>query len=263
VALPQRAVLPDLIPALADARNWSAQLPDGARQAVSLVMPKPQEDALRVHPMGSLTVRETVVPLDLPITRYAEGAPGDGSLFAIREVAINNTEEPAQAFQDYFATAQFVTLSDADKLSKPSFERYDAGVTIGSAGMEAGANAPRTVRYEERIIDVDSGFSRLTRMYVMAGEIQAALSRQGAGSQSAVKNGGLAKYGNGPVAAAITASDAGYVVAGVDDLTIRADIASAGGAAYFQVQASLATHLALHPEDQGQLQIVPLHEVAA
>jgi hypothetical protein len=263
VALPQRAVLPDLIPALQDARNWSAQLPDGARQAVSLVSPKPQDKTLRVHPMGTLTVRETVAPLDLPITRYAQGAPADGSVFAIGDVEINNNEEAKQAFQDYFATAQFVTLSDADKLSKPSFERYNAGVTIGPTGMEAGANAPRTVRYEERIIDVDSGFSRFTRIYVMPGDIHATLSRQGAGTQSAVKNGGLAKYRNGPAAAAITASDPSYVVAGIDDLAIRADIASAGGTAYFQAQAALATHLGLHPEDEGQLQIVPLHEVAA
>jgi hypothetical protein len=98
---------------------------------------------------------------------------------------------------------------------------------------------------------------------MMPGEIQAALSRQGAGAQSAVKNSGLAKYKNGPSAAAITAGDPGYVVAGVDDLAIRADIASARGMAYFQAQAALATHLALHPQDEGQLQIVPLHEVAA
>jgi hypothetical protein len=263
VALPQRAVLPDLIPALQDARNWSAQLPDGARQAVSLISPKPQEQTLRVHPMGTLTVRETVTPLDLPITRYAQGAPADGSVFAISDVQINGKEEAAQALQDYFATAQYLTLSDGDKLSKPSFERYDAGVTIGSPAIEAGANAPRTVRYEERIIDVESGFSRFKRIYVMPGEIHATLSRQGAGAQSAVKNSGLAKYQNGPSAAAITAGDPGYVVAGVDDLAIRADIASARGMAYFQAQAALATHLTLHPEDEEQLQIVPLHEVAA
>jgi hypothetical protein len=59
--------------------------------------------------------------------------------------------------------------------------------------------------------------------------------------------------------AAITAGDRGY---GVDDLAVRADIARARGMAYFQAQAELATQLALHPEDEGQLQIVPLHEVA-
>jgi hypothetical protein len=263
VALPQRAVLPDLIPALQDPRNWSSQLPDGARQAVSLASPKPDDKTLRVHPMGTLTVRETVVPLDLPITRYGDGAPADGSVFVIGDVEINAKPESAQNFQDYFATAQFLTLSDGDKLSKPSFERYDAGLTIGSSAIVAGADSPRTVRYEERIIDVDTGFSRFKRIYAMPGGIHAALTQQGAGSQSAVKNSGLAKYQNGPAAAAITSSDPGYVVAGVDDLAIRADITSAEGITYFHAQAALATHLALHPEDEEQLQIVPLHEVAA
>ena len=263
VALPQRAVLPDLIPALQDARNWSAQLPDGARQAVSLISPKPQEQTLRVHPMGTLTVRETVAPLDLPITRYAQGEPADGSVFAIKAAQVDRHDDGTQPFQDYFAAAQFLTLSDADKLSKPSFESYDAGLTIGLSGIEAGAAAPRTVQYEERIIDVASGFSRFTRVYAMPGEIHAALTQQGAGAQSAVKNGGLAKFQNGPAAAAITSADPRYVVAGVDDLAIRSDIAPGRGMAYFQAQAALATHLALRPEDEGQLQIVPLHEVAA
>src|SRR5262249_15663583 len=151
----------------------STQLPDGARQAVSLISPKPQEQTLRVHPMGTLTVREAVTPLDLPITRYAQGAPADGSEFAISDVQINGKEEAAQTLQDYFAGAEYLTLSDGDKLSKPSFERYDAGVTIGSPAIEAGANALRTVRYEERIIDVESGFSRFMRIYVMPGEIHA------------------------------------------------------------------------------------------
>ena len=263
VALPQRAVLPDLIPALQDARNWSAQLPDGARQAVSLISPKPQEQTLRVHPMGTLTVRETVTPLDLPITRYAQGEPADGSVFAIKAAQVDGHDDGTQPFQDYFAAAQFLTLSDADKLSKPSFESYDAGLTIGLSGIEAGAAAPRTVQYEERIIDVASGFSRFTRVYAMPGEIHAALTQQGAGAQSAVKNGGLAKFQNGPAAAAITSADPRYVVAGVDDLAIRSDIAPGRGMAYFQAQAALATHLALRPEDEGQLQIVPLHEAAA
>jgi hypothetical protein len=263
LTLPQKRVLPDLIPALQDPRNWSSQLPDGAKQAVSLVSPKPDDKTLCVHPMGTLTVRETVVPLDLPITRYGNAAPADGTLFAISDVKINANEESRENLQDYFATAQFLTLSDADKLSKPSFERYDAGITIGSSAILTGANSPRTVKYEERIIDVDSGFSRFERFYVMPGNIHAALTQQGAGFQSAVKNTGLAKYQNGPAVAAITSADPGYVVAGVDDLAIRSDIASGQGVTYFHAQAALAKHLALHPEDQEQLQIVPLHEVAA
>lgn len=261
-SLPKKPVLPDLVPALQDPRNWSTALPDGARQAVSLAAPKPDDKTLRVHPMGTLSVRETVVPLDLQITRYGNAAPSDGNLFVISDVKINTQEETKQNFQDYFATGQFLTLSDADKLSRPSFEKYDAGVQVGSSAVVPGADSPRTVKYVERIIDVPTGFSRFTRFYSMPATIHAALTQQGAGFLSAVKNTGLVKYQNGPSAAAIKSSDPSYVVAGVDDLSVRSDIASGGGATYFHAQAALASYLALHPEDEQNLQIVPLHEAA-
>jgi hypothetical protein len=52
-----------------------------------------------------------------------------------------------------------------------------------------------------------------------------------------------------------------YVVTSVTDLSIRSDIVAGGGSTYFQAQAMLQTHLAAHPEEAGQLQIMPMHEV--
>ncbi len=60
--LPSKPVLPDLLPAFQDPRNWSTALPDGTTQAVTLSTPKPDDKTLRVHPMGTLSVRENVVP---------------------------------------------------------------------------------------------------------------------------------------------------------------------------------------------------------
>ena len=256
-------MLPDLIPALEDPRNWSSALPEGSTQAVSLVSAKPDDKTLRVHPMGTLTVRETVVPLDLQITRYGNAEPSDGHLFAISAIQVNATPEPRQNFQDYFAAAQFLTLSDADKLGRPSFERFDAGAIVGSATVITGANSPRTVEYEERIIDVDTGFSRFSRFYALPADRQSALTLQAAGFLSAVKNTGLVKYQNGPIAAAITADDPSYVVVGVDDLAVRSDISPGHGSNFYAARASLEAHVAQHPEDEVNLQIMPLHEVAA
>ena len=113
-----------------DPRNWSAALPDGAAQAVTLLPPKPDDKTLRVHPMGTLSVRENVVPLDLPITRYGNAdALRRQSLRDQRRADQRQDESRSRPFQDYFAAGQFLTLSDADKLSRPSFETYDAGVT--------------------------------------------------------------------------------------------------------------------------------------
>jgi hypothetical protein len=261
--LPQKPVLPDLLPALADPRNWSAVLPSNTSQAVTLSAPKPDDKTLRVHPIGVLSVREKVVPLDLPITRYGNATPSDGNLFSISDVQINHDEEPRNPIQDYFAAGQFLSLSDADKVSAPSFEKYDAGVTIGSSDIVAGSDSPRTVVYEERYIDEPTGFSRFARLYFMPSGIHAAMSRQGAGFASPLKNSGLFKYGAEVSGSAVKTADAGYVITSVEDLSVRSDIAASAGSTYFQARAALDTHLALHPEDSSRLQIQALHEVAA
>src|SRR5271165_1377054 len=62
--LPSAPVLPPLVAALGDARNWSVTLPPQSAQATSLRPILPDPARIVVHPMGSLSVRETVVPLD-------------------------------------------------------------------------------------------------------------------------------------------------------------------------------------------------------
>jgi len=261
--LPQRPVLPDLLPALADPRNWSAILPSNTSQAVTLSAPKPDDTTLRVHPIGVLSVREKVVPLDLEITRYGNATPSDGNLFAISDVQINNDEETRQPIQDYFAAGQFLSLSDADKISAPSFEKYDAGVTIGSSNIVAGIDSPRTVVYEERYIDEPTGFSRFARLYAMPANIHLAMSRQGAGFASPLKNSGLFKYGAEVSGRAVKTADPSYVITSVEDLSVRSDIVASGGDTYFQARATLDSYLAIHPEETSNLQIQSLHEVAA
>jgi hypothetical protein len=263
VVLPDKPVTEDLLAALGAASNWSSALPQGSVQAVSLSTPKPDDKTLRVHPLGTLSVKENVVPLDLTITKYGNAKPSDGNYFSISDVQINGQEEAKQSFQDYFAAGQFLTLSDADKLSRPSFERYDSGVLIGSPAVLAGADSPRTVVYEEFQIGSVAGFSSFTKLYSMKADVHAALTRQGAGYLSAVKNTGLAKYNQGPAETPIVTSDPAFVVAGMDDLVIRTDIGAASGSTYFHARAALNAHLAAHPEDAGNLQIVPLHEAAA
>jgi hypothetical protein len=257
--LPARPVLPDLFQALADPRSWTATLPGGTTVAVSLAAAKPDDKTLRVHPMGTLTVKESVVPLDLPIARYGNATPSDGSEFSIQGVQINQQAETTQSLKDYFAPGQFLNLSDADKLATPSFEMYDAGVTIGSTTILSGQDSPRTVTYREFYIDDLLSFSRLARLYQMPAAIHLALGAQAAGFTSPVKNTGLVKYSAGPATPAITTQDPEYVVTSVVDLGVRSDIHPGG--TYYQARAALSTYLAAHPDESANLQIMPLHEV--
>jgi hypothetical protein len=259
--IPSLPVLPDLLKAFQNPQSWSAALPPATTVAVSLATQKPTDHTLCVHPMGTLQVKERVVPLDLPITRYGNATPSDGTEFSIQGVQINGHAETIQNIQDYFAPGQFLTLSDADKMSKPSFEPYDAGVNIGSSAIQNGQDSPRTVVYEEYYIYDPAKFSLFSRAYMMPANIHLVLSAQGAGFASAVKNTGLQKYGTGQVTPAISVNEPQYVVTSVQDLSIRGDIVAGSGTTYFQAQAALQSHLSANPGESGNLQIVPVHEV--
>ena len=266
VTLPQKPVLPDLVKAFEATGNWSAALPAGMTPAVSLTATTPSEPTLLVYPMGTLSVRENVVPLDFQITRYGNATPSDGDIFAISDVTINGLQTTRQTFKEFFAPGQFSDLSDADKLSLPSFEPYDAGVTIGSNAIDSGQDSPRSVVYEESYIDSPMSYSRATGPYLMAANLNDALMRQGAGFVAPVANTGLGKFAAVPTAAqtaAIHTAEQAFVVANTNDLTVRADISSASGATYFQARAALGAHLSANPADADNLQVVTLYEVAA
>jgi hypothetical protein len=116
------------------------------------------------------------------------------------------------------------------------------------------------VTYQEHYIDDFSSFSRFSRFYQMPAGIHLALTAQGAGSNSAVKNSGLAKYSAGPAPSPITVQDPQYVITSVMDLSVRSDILSQS-TSYFQANAALQAHLSNNPGDAGNLQIMPEHEV--
>jgi hypothetical protein len=263
VTIPAQPVLPDLFNAFKNPQSWSAALPPATTVAVSLATQKPTDQTLCVHPIGTLQVKETVVPLDLPITKYGNATPSDGTEFSIQSVQINAQTETIQTVQDYFAPGQFLNLSDADKLSKPSFEEMDAGVNIGSSAILNGQDSPRTVVYQEFYIYDPANFSVPTGPYRMPANIHLALSAQGAGFASQVKNTGLQKYSVGPTPPAIVVDEPQYVVTSVLDLSVRADILAGTGSSFFQAQAALSSYLAANPAEADDLQIMPMHEVAA
>ena len=51
------------------------------------------------------------------------------------------------------------------------------------------------------------------------------------------------------------------MVTSTADLTVRADVSPAGGATHYAASSALASYLAAHPGEAGQLQVVPGYEV--
>jgi hypothetical protein len=132
---------------VADALNapgaWTAVAPQGD---ALVTFRSVQRDDIGVHPYGSLSVRQQAVPLGIPVTRIGRShVIGGTATVSISPIAGAPAAGPTTGL---FATSQYQDLSDDDKLSRPSFESFQDGVTFGSAQTLASSEQLTTASYE-------------------------------------------------------------------------------------------------------------------
>ncbi|MBN1491798.1 MAG: hypothetical protein JXA69_17935 [Phycisphaerae bacterium] len=262
VELPPKDPWPLLEAAINDVRNWNAALPDGLYAGVGLKKPAGDQAPLLVHPMGSVTLRQKVLPLNRPLDKFGEFQIEGANQYTIDGVQIG--DEPAghwEPVRDFFAPGQFENLSEAEKLSRDSFEEMDAGLTVASLRVEYGAPRTRMLEYETRIVDSpwDSRGAPPSYRPPSVSE-QLALSERGAKAVSAIGHTGTLKYAPAADQPPIFALDEEeYAVAGTADLTVQREFGTARtkGEAYRKLKA----HFAVHPEDRDRLQVVSLREL--
>ena len=130
-SLPPVDVLPKLAAAFAEPNNWRAIIPAGTNVQVTLRSFDIPPGTLILHPFGSLEITEKLVPLNLPIQRLGTQRVGDGHAFGVEHVLLGAAPGQTAPRREQFAPAQFLDLTDAQKLSSQSFERYEAGVQVG------------------------------------------------------------------------------------------------------------------------------------
>lgn len=162
VSLPARNPCDDLLLALENPGNWQGLLPSGREQLVHLREFDETDEAVIVHPSGRLKIIQKVVPLNLDLEKYGNGPlAGSVSNFTLHHILPveggESQELPSEYVVDHFAMAQFQNLSDAEKLSRPSFEKADAGIIIGSDDLELSQDHVRSIdlSYETEVIDED------------------------------------------------------------------------------------------------------------
>jgi hypothetical protein len=210
-------------------------------------------------PVGTLNVREIIVPLDLQITKFNNAKPSDGNEFGIASVTVNGAPITAAPKREDFAIAQFTDMSDADKVSAPSYELFDAGISLGDVALSNGHDSERTIEYQDRYIDDYQKPARLGGLYRMPADVHAVLSAAGAAAQAPSRTTGVRAFQ--PVGASpIEVSRAGYVLASTDDLTLRSDVLG-NATTYAQANQAMAAYLDVHPEDTGRIQLLPEHEL--
>lgn len=129
-ALPPADPLPALVEALRDPRNWSAELTP-ATSSVLVLRDSPDSGEILIHPLGELSVRQRVVPLGIAIDRFGNTTPAADRRFDLSLIP-GDAEDGATAepLLDFFAAAQFLDMTDASKLRRPSFELMEAGLRV-------------------------------------------------------------------------------------------------------------------------------------
>jgi len=167
-----------------------------------------------LHPNELIVVRQNTVPLGLKIDKFGERRPEGASKFRIELTGSDNKALAATPVKNHFASAQFVSLSDEQKLQAPSYELFESG--LGFEGMdEVSFDSLMTVQpveYEYKIIgDPDTATTDKKTIKETAGNFGFGL-RNNAVANSAF--GRIAKAARPPVNALAEK----YVVAWQKDL---------------------------------------------
>lgn len=138
--------------AFADPNQWSASLPGGGEMLVSLRGDiRAAAGTIRAHPLGVLTGMQRVAPLNVDVDRISGARPTGPRRFSITSVEVAGVSTPeldTGPVREHFATGQFLDLTDDQRLSLPSFERYEAGVEIGSDEIDIPAHLSSTLDVE-------------------------------------------------------------------------------------------------------------------
>lgn len=263
--LPPIAVVPLLKQEFEKVDNWRAELPAAGHLLVSLRQLEEQSEEqskkLVLHPLGSLQIAQRAVPLNLNLDKVGNRATSDGRNFSVA-ISSAGLSETGKSPQEKFAIAQYQEFSKDEKLTRPAFQKFDAGVELSVSGRQLGSAKAvrRTVRYETII--VDSNFKRFViRFFPFVGTLFTHFL-----SGAAVKKSKLSwAYKKSMVPfdkeERIQVRESRYVVASV------ATNKSIAEGVFFANEAMardyMLSHLGKNPHDAGEVHVIPAFEEAA
>jgi hypothetical protein len=256
--LPPIEVMTLLVEELGKKDNWRALPPASNNLLVSLRRLDPE--LLVLHPVGALTVTQRAVPLAFTLDKVGNKKPSDVSRVELTAAVSGPTPLGLSTVNESFAPAQFEEMGDAEKLSRPSFEKMPGGatITLGGSSIQSSKVTRRKIEYEVTIIDEEPvkplPFGKLL---AAAAGLFFSFVRGSAVAQSKLSHN--YKTQAQPFADKVAVSPEGYTVAFAHDNT------AFGASASFASEALANDHmkqqLAVNPSLKGTLHIVPNFEV--
>ncbi len=153
--LPPIAVLPLLEKEFQKTENWKAELPVSNRLGVTLrPLGDGSTETLVLHPAGYLHISQRGVPLSITVDKVGSQKASDGNKFTVTAKDGTGFGKKGDA-REQFAIAQYQNLKDAEKLSRPAYQKEVGGLDLSVEGQQLASSRAvhRTVRYELEIID--------------------------------------------------------------------------------------------------------------
>lgn len=256
--LPPVPVMPKIRAELEKLDNWKAELPAGNNLLVSLRKLSELETAQVLHPLGTLRISQRAVPFDMKIDKVGSQKPSDANDFKLVPTAgLTKVEDTSELF----AKAQYLKMSDSEKLSQRAFDPLHGGVLLSAGAQQLGAVklAKRHIRYEQVIID--NNFKRFTRRFRAFTSKFLGHYFKGA----AVSKSELSKYAKSQLdpfmdAPKVKVKDTGFAVAftennkAFNDQTMRF-------ANETQANQFIQSQIALNPELHESLHVIPEFEL--
>jgi hypothetical protein len=245
-------VLPLIIAAVSDDRNWKADLPKNTNLGVTFAKPDVPENVIVLYPFGVLGVSQKIVPLEFTINKFGNKKPAADTLFTMTYAAGNSTDN-----QEEFAIGNFLQLTDSEKLSRHSFERMKSGLVFQTSNSSVyGSFIDKDVDYELSYVHRKKGLSIRMGIVKLFGGIFDVLVKGSAPSRSAFA-ASRTFSNNAPARVDVPAPQ--YMVVNNSDLSLYSPASVAGSQA-----AAYDMHDALIRQDpslQGNIQVVSAYEL--
>ena len=167
-SLPPVHVMPLFLDEVGKRQNWKALPPPQSNLFVSLR--KLDDSLLVLHPFGALSISQRAIPLTLKLDKLGNQKPDDVTQVDITAATSNGAALPLATVTEQFAIAQFQALSDADKLSRPSYQEMKGGVIVGtSEAMQSSKMTRRTIAYDIVVEDKEPPKPRVIGKVYRAG----------------------------------------------------------------------------------------------
>ncbi len=252
---------PLLEAAVRDLKNWVAALPGEGSRVVSFADPGASDAPLRLDPVGTLNFRQRVMPLDRKINRYGEKRVAAPTTFHLEGTRVGTSDGQASLLKENFAPGQFQQLTDAEKLSQPSFELMNAGASFGVETLDPKNPIETDLAYKTFEAHATTP---LNVLHVPDLVTLSAAHGTSASALAPMRTGGDRRFAPPPGASPLVSlGDEQMVI--VDAATLRP--ARFGGAAATvptsssgEAHDALQDRLRAHPEERGMWRVIPLHE---